>query len=129
MLRNFLDHEHQECGERFRTSDYDLAPGWIGNELDIANALSQFIERSPATYGERLSIRRRNHPFWRAVQKPNAKRVLEVGNHLRHRWCGNPEPRGSLGHATEIQHSKEHMEIAESQPPANLAFPINPWRH
>ena len=54
--------------DRFRTSDRHLAGCRVGQNIDIPKALAQLIERTYASYNERLPVDRERCAFSEAIE-------------------------------------------------------------
>jgi hypothetical protein len=62
----------------------------------------QRIENLNAAFEERIAVDRRFDAPGAAIEKPHAKRVLEIGDHLGNRGVGHAELSRRLGHAAAL---------------------------
>src|SRR5262249_15176070 len=116
--------QHARC-ERFGASDADFARARISEELDVANALLELVERDRAALEQGTAIHGRLDALGAAVEQPHAQRMLEVGDDLRNGGLRHPELCGRLGHAAALHDREEDMQVAQPQPTADLALPID----
>ena len=93
----FDDLRKDRVPNRQRISDRQLACRGIGQELDIPDALPQFIECRPAAREQSARVERWLDPARAAIEELHAQRMLQVGDDLRHSGMGNTEMRGSPG--------------------------------
>src|ERR1051325_5773954 len=88
-----LDDRWQDLRRPFRTAELHLARAWIGQELDLANTLLEFVERGPAASEQGAAKDRQRHAARAAVEKPCPEGVLQVRDQLRDGGLRHPEPR------------------------------------
>ena len=50
--------------------------------------------------------------------------MFEISDHLRDRRLCDPHLGGGLGHAAELHNLREDVQVAQPQPPPDMAFPI-----
>ena len=96
---SFDDLRKEGVRDRQGISNRQLACRGIGQELDVPDALPQFIECRPAARKQRARVGRWLDPARAAIEKLHAQRMLKVGDDLRHSRMGNTEMLGSLGEA------------------------------
>ena len=116
-------------GYELRTANAQFAHPRISEKLDVLDALSQFVESGKAAPLERSAIRGRLDALSFAIEQPHAQRVLKVGDDLGHGRLRDAELLGRLGHASDPNDRRKHVEIAQTQAPANLAFPVDLLEH
>jgi hypothetical protein len=58
-----------------------------------------------------------------AIEKSYAKRVFEIGDHVRYRGLGDSELHGGFGHAALLDHHVEHMQVPQPKARSDLVFP------
>src|SRR3954469_17731389 len=75
------DHAADETlGYRDRCTDRQLTSGWIGNRPDILDALLNLVEDRSSTPHKCLAVGCRLDSIGAPVEKPDAKRLLELSN-------------------------------------------------
>ncbi len=96
--------------------------------LDVPDALLQFVEHCNASFEQRVAIHGRLDPLRGSIEQPHAERMLEVGDHFRHGGLGNSELHRRLGHAAVLNDHVKHVQVAQPEPPTDLALPVDlPW--
>lgn len=78
LFREPLDHLAEECQQRLRATDANFPRRRIGDELDVANALAELVERRVAARQQRLAVAGRNDALGGPVEQPDAERVLKI---------------------------------------------------
>src|SRR5262249_31867648 len=101
----------------------------IGQEFDVPDALLQLVENRNTAFEERAAVDRRLDALGTAIEKPHAESMLEIGDHLGNGRLGNAEVLRRLGHAAALDDGGEHMQVPQSQPASNLAFPVDLSKH
>src|SRR4051794_10381988 len=84
----------------FRTPNPDLSSGWVGQKLNILDALFQFVERCDAAPFKGHAVDRCTDALRSAIEQPHAKPMLKVGNNFGYGRLRNSELLSSFAHAT-----------------------------
>ena len=123
------DHLRKEGGQQLRISNDKLTRGGIGQEFDVPDSLPQLVECHPAAREQRAGIHRRLDAARAAIEKPRAQSMLQIGDHLRHGWLGNPELYRRLGQAARLHDREEHAQVPQAQASADVIVPVGYLDH
>ena len=102
-----------------------LACRRIGQELDILDALLEFVEHRDAAFEHRLRVDRRLDAARAAIEQADAEHVLEIRDRGRDRRLGHGELTCRLGHPARFHHGREDVEVAHPKTPPEAAFPFH----
>src|SRR5262245_28034462 len=119
------DWRQDRCRNWLGTSNPQLARRWVRQKLNVPDALFELVKRGNAPPEQRLAIDGRLDALRASIEKPDAERMLEVGDHFRHCWWRDPKLRGRLAHAATLRDGQEHMQIAQLEPSTDLALPVD----
>jgi hypothetical protein len=64
-----------------------------------------------------------------AIEESHAERIFEISNDFRHGGLRYAELLRRLGHAPPLNCYEEHMQVAQLEAAADLAFPVDPSGH
>src|SRR5258708_7018358 len=101
----------------------------IGQEFDVPDALLQLIENRNTAFEQCAAVDRRLDALGAAIEKPHAEGMFEGGDHLGNSGLRNAEVLRRLGHAAALNHRREHMQVSQSQPAADLTLPVDLSQH
>src|SRR5262245_95563 len=77
VAAEFLDHRRQDrARDRVWAPNPHVALGWISQELDVPDALLQFIEGGEPAPMKRATIDRRHYTLRAPIKKTDSKRLL-----------------------------------------------------
>ncbi len=125
MGKSFHDRREDRGRDRVVAPEPYLTDRRVGQELDVPDALLEFIEHRVAALQQRAAIHRGLDALRPAVEKPHTERVLKIADGLRHRRLGHVELLSRLGHAAPLHDRDEDVQIAHSEAPADPTFPID----
>src|SRR5215471_12543428 len=129
-FRKSFDHRGKyDASHEFGVSNRQLARSGIRKELDVPDALLQFVEGCEAALKQRLAIASGLDALWVAVKQPHPERVLKIGDHFRHGRLRDAEIRSCLRHAAALHDREKQMQVPQLQPPANVGVRIDRSRH
>ena len=112
-----------------RRADPDFADARVSQEFDFLNALPEVVECGLAIFQQRAAVDGRFNAARTAIQQAHAERVLQIRDHLRDGRLRNSEEGGRLGHAAGLINRKQHVEIAQPDPPSDPGLPIDRLGH
>ena len=111
--------------ERGGTGDAYFARRRIGKELDVLDALPQFVECRKTATDEGAPVSRRFDSLRAAVEQRNANCMLKLGNRLRHDRHRDGKLAGRLGHAAGLHDGLEYVEIPQLDAAADPVCPLH----
>src|SRR5262249_48024575 len=115
--------------DRERACDPNFTRCRVRQVLDVLDALLQLVEHDERALEQGMAIAGRLDALRASVKESYAEPMLQIGNDLRHRWNGYTELRRCFRHATALRDDEKHMQVAQSQPAADLAVPIDLFEH
>src|SRR5207244_3582862 len=108
--------------KRIGTAEPHFALGWISKELDVANALLEFVECCDPTVEQCATIDRRLDSPGAAVEETNAECLLQAGDDFRDGRLSNAKFAGGLSHAAALHDREKDLEVAKAEAPADAIF-------
>src|SRR5262249_26613620 len=90
-----------------------------------ADALLELVENDGPALEQGAAVDRRLDTLRIAVKQAHAEGMLQIGDHLGDGRLRNAEMCRRLGHAAALHDGEEHVEIAQPETAANLAFPVD----
>src|SRR5262245_10821721 len=130
FLQELIQDWRQDCCRNWLgTSNPQLAGRRVRQKLNVPDALFELVKRGNAAPEQRLSIDGRLDALRASIEKLDAELVLEVGDHFRHSWWGDPKLRDRLAHAATLRDSQEYMQITQLEPSTDLTFPVDFSEH
>src|SRR5262249_54565562 len=119
-----VDHRQDGPGGRvLRASDAQFSGGRVGEEFDIFDALSQFIESSKAAPDDGAAILRRLDAGWATVKETHAQRVFEITYCPRNGRLRSCKALRRFMHTAELNHRNEDAHIVQLEAAFN-AVPL-----
>ena len=129
-LGEAVDDRPQDGGSyRIGAADRELAGRRISQELDVPNALLQFVKRDQAAFEQGIAIDRGLDTPSAAIQKPDAEGVFKIDDGFGNGRLRNTKLLGGLGHAAALDDREERVQVSEPQTPADLSIPRNAFGH
>jgi hypothetical protein len=96
------DRRHEPGCHRFRASNSHLSDARIGQEIDLLDALPEFVERDVAVLEQSMCVDRGLDASGAAVKQTYPKHILQAGNRFRYRRLGHPEVTRPFGHTAPL---------------------------
>src|SRR5262249_5186023 len=116
-LRQTADHAgDKSLGDGDRGPDCQIASRWVSKEPNILDTLLELVEHDGSAPQKRTAKRCWLDTLGTAIEKPNAERVLEVGNRPRNGRLGSRKKLRSLAHAASFNDGHQNTEIVQTDP-------------
>jgi hypothetical protein len=109
--------------KRFGGSNSQFTCRRIGEEIEILNALPQFIEYRDSALDEGATMRRRFDTLARAFQETHPEHMFELGNQFRDRGLGHVESACRFSHAASLDDSHQYIQIPQFEPTSEAIIP------
>jgi hypothetical protein len=94
-------------------------------ELNIPDALLQFIEHGSTASEQRVTVHGRLNPLRASIKQPHTERLLKIGDRIGNSGLGNAKLSSRLGHAAALNSREECMQVPQLEPAADLTFPVD----
>jgi hypothetical protein len=115
----------QYRGNCFGAPNLHLACCGIGQELDVPDALLQFIEYRSTASEQRATVHRRLNTVRTSIEQPHTERLLKIGDRFRNGGLGNSKMLSRLGHAAALSGREKCVQVPQLEPAADLTLPVD----
>ncbi len=102
-----------------------ISGGGIGEELDIRNALPQFVDDGASPADERETVGRRLNPLRIAIEETNAENGLHIGDRFGDRRLRYGEASAGFGNPALFHDGQQDIQVAQLEPAKDAIIPFH----